>query len=254
MPNAKYPDDITELFDLSLTKTYAEMAEFYGVHENTVFKWCKKFGIVNRNGKRHRKYELNEDFFQTIDTPEKAYILGFFIADGSVSDRSICIGLHPQDKTHLVEIAYWMGSTAPIYDQKQSAESYVPDSYIVRINFSSLKIVDDLRALGVTNNKSLTVQYPTISSHLERHLIRGIWDGDGTIGPKRFECAGNRFILRGIQKAVKTHTGHVLTHVKWYGHHRLMGYRRDKPVIHWLYEKATIRLHRKYISFLSYWR
>lgn len=29
-----------------------------------------------------RIYKVNENYFENIDTPEKAYILGFFYADG----------------------------------------------------------------------------------------------------------------------------------------------------------------------------
>jgi hypothetical protein len=35
-----------------------------------------------------QKYKINEDFFQEIDTEEKAYWLGFLYADGYIHVRS----------------------------------------------------------------------------------------------------------------------------------------------------------------------
>ena len=37
----------------------------------------------NELGKVCREYQINEDFFDNIDTEEKAYILGFFYVDGT---------------------------------------------------------------------------------------------------------------------------------------------------------------------------
>lgn len=36
----------------------------------------------------NRKYQLNDAYFQTIDTEEKAYWLGFIWADGSIEQTS----------------------------------------------------------------------------------------------------------------------------------------------------------------------
>lgn len=36
-----------------------------------------------------KKYNYNENYFESIDTEKKAYILGFFYADGYNSDRQI---------------------------------------------------------------------------------------------------------------------------------------------------------------------
>jgi hypothetical protein len=46
---------------------------------------------------------------------------------------------------------------------------------------SSKKMVNDLANLGVTPNKTFTLQYPTINETLEKHFLRGYFDGDGCI-------------------------------------------------------------------------
>ena len=37
-----------------------------------------------------RKFDVIDDFFETIDSEEKAYLLGFFVADGSYGLGSGC--------------------------------------------------------------------------------------------------------------------------------------------------------------------
>ncbi|MBC8427393.1 MAG: hypothetical protein H8D97_00730 [Proteobacteria bacterium] len=52
----------------------------------------------------------NEEYFNNIDTKEKAYWLGFIYADGSVSqenskDKRLEIGLSSKDEKHLQKFA-----------------------------------------------------------------------------------------------------------------------------------------------------
>ena len=37
-----------------------------------------------------RKYDVKDDFFKEIDSEKKAYLLGFFLADGTYSLGSGC--------------------------------------------------------------------------------------------------------------------------------------------------------------------
>ena len=54
---------------------------------------------------------LKEDIFEVIDTPEKAYWLGFLYADGYVQTRGymIALTLSSKDKLHIKEFDYaWL--------------------------------------------------------------------------------------------------------------------------------------------------
>ena len=46
----------------------------------------KEAGI---NTKRRNKYTLNEDYFEKIDSQEKAYLLGLIASDGCVTEKII---------------------------------------------------------------------------------------------------------------------------------------------------------------------
>ena len=43
--------------------------------------------IFIRQGEILRKYNVNHDFFESINTEERAYWLGFISADGCISER-----------------------------------------------------------------------------------------------------------------------------------------------------------------------
>lgn len=47
-----------------------------------------------------RIYKVNENYFESIDTPEKAYILGFFYADG-YNNQEIGVLEFSQQKEHI---------------------------------------------------------------------------------------------------------------------------------------------------------
>ena len=52
---------------------------------------------------RPRKYTLNENYFEEIDSSNKSYILGFIYADGSINKQknSLTICLSEKDKDVL---------------------------------------------------------------------------------------------------------------------------------------------------------
>lgn len=120
-----------------------------------------------------RIYTVDEDFFERIDTPNKAYLLGFIMADGNIYRTTLTIRLKKDDLAHLEKIKTLLHFTGPIKPDN--------DGKSVSLRISSLKICQDLEALKCTSNKSLTLEYPEIPDYLEPHFIRGYFDGDGSI-------------------------------------------------------------------------
>ena len=66
-----------------------EIAEFYGLYPDTIYNVMKRLGIPARKDRYNSTYTLNPNYFDCIDTPEKAYVLGFITADGHVSTRGV---------------------------------------------------------------------------------------------------------------------------------------------------------------------
>ena len=162
-----------------------------------------------------RKYTLNENYFKVLDTPEKAYVLGFIYADGCISHNQdsyrISITQIAERKDILYKIKKELESTSEITLVKDvKNETY-------HLNFYSRTLGEDLIKLGCTPNKSLTIQFPNfIPDHLMHHFIRGIFDGDGCIwnGKRRKMLVKDSsresgFRERIVQNVKFTFTGNV---------------------------------------------
>lgn len=115
------------------------------------------------------------DYFHTIDTPSKAYVLGFIYADGCVYSNGhvMGIGLQPGD----VEILEFIRA------ELQSMCVIRPDAKgTLRLEIGSHEIIRDLASHGVTPRKSLTLEWPTtVPPELLSAFVHGYFDGDGTV-------------------------------------------------------------------------
>lgn len=237
---------------LSPTHTDKQIAEVVGLPVRKVNYWRNKWGIPSYSiPKGNRLYTIDHEFFHRIDSEEKAYILGLIAADGSIhrNGRTIDIALHPRDKPILERIRTALRSTAPIYTRNEGSRSPRVGVYLC-----SKRLIEDLIALGITPTKSLTLTYPVIANDYERHYIRGIWDGDGWIGPRQFSLAGSYSSLHGVQQTIINATGCLLTLTPLGKIFRLQGSRRDKQALSWIYANSMIVFARKYERFLTYWQ
>jgi hypothetical protein len=127
---------------------------------------------------RPRIYSLNENYFNIIDSNEKAYILGFIYADGSVFRNYLTIGLSDKDVEILEHIKKCLGYDGIIYKRFDAKKN---KSYVI-LSVSSKNIVKTLIDLGVINNKTyLSKEFPTYEKKYEWAFLRGFFDGDGSI-------------------------------------------------------------------------
>lgn len=63
-------------------KTVSEIAKMLGRNMSSVSSVVKRFNLTP---KKAFENTVNDKFFDTIDCEEKAYLLGFFIADGCIN-------------------------------------------------------------------------------------------------------------------------------------------------------------------------
>lgn len=120
----------------------------------------------------NRKYFFRENYFENIDSEDKAYWLGFIWADGYINKDSLEIEIHIKDKDHLVEFQEDLCDNHKLYDRERQT------THSCRLTLGSQKLVSDLVNLGY-KNKLVPVNLP---EQLERHFIRGLFDGDGSVG------------------------------------------------------------------------
>lgn len=170
--------------------------------ENTIVKLATQYGQSPRRAVR-RSTVKKHDYFQEINTPEKAYWLGLLIADGSVvrqdrRNRSPVVALELQAKDkYLLEM---------FRDAIEGSFALTPSRGCFRINFSSKKMVQDLARFGVVPNKSyLNNGLPSLSSELMPHLIRGIFDGNGTVYISKNRLCFGFYGSNQMCEDIKTH-------------------------------------------------
>ena len=121
-------------------------------------------------------HKFNHNYFKTIDTEEKAYILGFLYADGYNSDKQVVISQLEQDVDILEKINKALDADNQIKRKLQSTNNKT----VCQLCYSSIDMCTDLTNLGCFRNKSLACTFPTfLDKSLVRHFIRGYFDGDG---------------------------------------------------------------------------
>lgn len=164
-----------------------------------------------------RIYEFDDAYFEAIDTEDKAYWLGFLLADGNIHRGQMTLKLQRSDRTHLEKIKLALKSEHPIHDG-------VCDGNLYSVFFiGSKKLCKDLIRLKMTPQKSLTLTMPSIPSNLNRHLIRGYFDGDGCIYAKHDKPNHKRWsIFSGSRKIVASmkrllHRAGISTHFNQQG-------------------------------------
>jgi hypothetical protein len=149
-----------------------KIKEEFGISDRSYYDILRKNGCEIK--KKVQKYNFNEDYFETIDTEDKAYFLGFIVADGcvrSIKSQKMTLKLKKDD--------YSIIETFINFINYQGLPYYFGD--YVQITLSGSKIINDLNNLGITENKTMIVKYPIIPENLNSHFMRGVFDGDGCI-------------------------------------------------------------------------
>ena len=121
----------------------------------------------------------NVNFFKRW-TPDVAYVLGFFTADGSMIKNkrgAHFIEFQITDRDLLMEIRKLLGSNHKITTRKRNNNREI--SY--RLQIGSKEIFNDLLKLGLTPNKSKTIKLLKIPDKYLSHFVRGYFDGDGNV-------------------------------------------------------------------------
>lgn len=187
MSGRKYTDEEKDL----ILKLYEEgkgsttIARIVGNRtEGAIACFLSKHIKLRSSSEAARKYKVNQDYFEIIDTPEKAYWLGFIYADGYVSIgkyRNLTgIALAKKDKEHLEAFQKAISSNIPIHEYKTSSTNYGTSNYC-RIQICSKKFTSDLIRHGVVEHKTDILKPPEIDERLKPHFIRGYFDGDGCL-------------------------------------------------------------------------
>ena len=184
------------------------IAKFFNVCPSSIRKALRENNIkvLSLEELQKLKYPKNSNFFENIDTPQKAYWLGFLYADGYINEKenSLTLNLQLNDKNHLEKFQRAIGAINNNigYPKKHTLGK---DYYMAMLSIRDKKIVKDLCNKGCTQNKSLILTFPYkyLTENLYSHFIRGILDGDGTLywNGNNFEIGftGTKELLEAIK-------------------------------------------------------
>lgn len=217
----------------------------YGVGQQTINRLLKKNNINITN----RKYFFEENIFDNIDTPEKAYWLGFILADGYVNeDRGfLSIQLSGKDKEHIYKFLSFIKG-----DENMVKTVYhnITGNELSRIDVCGRSFTNRLVELKLRQGKSSGKEHltPGIPNDYIRDYIRGIWDGDGHIEKKRIDLISSIEVLAFVQEKMKEscdiNINGILNHCNTY---RIYICKNRFRVLNHLYYENCCSLDRKYI-------
>ena len=120
------------------------------------------------------EYSKSDNYkFEKIDSKEKAYILGFILADGAINKKNVEITVSLYDKKVVEYIGRIIDSKVR-YDHTLIKEKRrFPRARLIK------KITDITKFTG--GYEKAERHYPIIRSDLERYLLQGVFDADGCI-------------------------------------------------------------------------
>jgi hypothetical protein len=252
-------------------KKSEELAKEYGVGSTTILKTLRKHAVVTKTpNEARRKYPVNHDFFDKIDTQEKAYFLGYLFADGCNCGKYINFNISEKDLNMLERLNKLVHPGGrPLYKSNARDSTFRYNGQIAHtktnytLSIYSAHMADALSSYGCTPRKTNTLVFPVeiLSNEMLPHFVRGYFDGDGcisTYGRRDAYTQGyvsivsTRSFCNTIAEIIKN-TLDVKSKIlkKKYQAENVVEFRitNTKSVIkflEWIYKDSTIHLERKY--------
>lgn len=151
-------------------------------HRDKICPVCKKMFAFNSKNPfqtfcsqqcnvKSKTHEVDEKFFDKINSESKSYFLGLLFSDGYVSNNGHRVNLTLNDRGILESLKQLLKTNRPLYIYKKC--------HILIIN--NEKIHQRLIKLGIPPKKSWQeLSLPAIPTKLMQHFLRGVYDGDGS--------------------------------------------------------------------------
>lgn len=257
--NITYREKLVECVNKQMTGN--QIAKELKVDYTCVHRWLRKLGLNLPN--YHNELKFDNTVFDTIDTEEKAYWLGFMYADGYISNngKTVELSLKGDDRDHLEKFRVFLKNRNKVKIGKSKCNG--KEFSRCRLTMTNKHFHNALVSKGCIPNKSLIITFPDISlfasEELIVHFIRGYVDGDGCIsifqGYSTISIIGTLEFLEGIKRCFPN----LFTN----------SYRKDKRRANsntyslqlegkkaaefgdMLYKNATVYLQRKYDKFIK---
>ena len=260
MPRKVITEELKEeiiKYYLSQPMTMKQVEDKYELSHPTITKILKD--IPKYTKAKLNNPNMKEHFFQEINEEAKAYFLGLLISDGNVfkdntgRQASISITLDLKDEYMLEKFKEVLQANTSVGHDGRGCGQMAVRSNIM---------AEDLAKYGVVPRKSYNTYLPLISKEMMPHLIRGIFDGDGSImakpnpsndGHNRFlhsiSFCGTHQLMEDISNYILENLG-IKTAVYDYKDRNLSELKIQNidniaKFGYWIYRNSTIFLNRK---------
>ena len=260
MPRKVITEELKEeiiKYYLSQPMTMKQVEDKYELSHPTITKILKD--VPKYTKAKLNNPNMKEHFFQEINEEAKAYFLGLLISDGNVfkdntgRQASISITLDLKDEYMLEKFKEVLQANTSVGHDGRGCGQIAVRSNIM---------AEDLAKYGVVPRKSYNTYLPLISKEMMPHLIRGIFDGDGSImakpnpsndGHNRFlhsiSFCGTHQLMEDISNYILENLG-IKTAVYDYKDRNLSELKIQNidniaKFGYWIYRNSTIFLNRK---------
>lgn len=243
-----------------------ECGEKFGLSIYQCNQILKAKGIRHWSQQEIFNKDMNEHYFDNIDTEEKAYFLGWFHSDWIIFHHKpkscknnlykLSLGLNSDDSYMIQNFLNAINSTYKIHHRKRKISicgSEEKEYYESSVNINSKLLYDGLQKWGTEEHKHHSIAY--IKPELFRHYVRGLFDGDGWYSlndsdPSRNRkpcwnfCSPNKDFIKELVNILPfKHSGlkyskDNVVRVRW-------STEDTARITHWLYDDANIYLIRK---------
>lgn len=111
-------------------QSFITLAKIFDINPGTLSALAKENNLWVDN---RQKYAINHNYFQNIDTPEKAYWLGFLEADGCISKNNtqLTFELQARDELSLYKFRSCLDSSHPV---KQKTVKFHNQDFFILIS------------------------------------------------------------------------------------------------------------------------
>lgn len=231
---------------------------------SAIHYYLNKHGVQTRSlSESHIIYSRCDDYFNAINSHEKAQVLGFIAADGCITEsqtgqRALTVTLHKTDTDYLEHIKNSLKYSGPI----RMSRGVYPS-----LSITSSLYFNDLVRLGVTQRKSLTLVFPTSDQVPEEFVgsyVCGYFEGDGSIVIRRNRklsvdghlsiCVTKEFgntlsrilnVQLDVTSLLRQKKDHQTRNINSYSL-LISGNKQVTKVMEWMYKKVPYKMSRKY--------
>ena len=254
-------EQINYIIDKYLNEGYslAKLGNEFSCAYGTIRALLEKNNVQSQ-GIKHN-YPRNSEYFSSIETPEKAYWLGFLYADGCVHSNNNEVSINITDEEHVIKFKNAIGA----FNHKiciTKDKRFKNAKTLYQFSIKDKQLHDDLIKFGCVPQKSLLIKgFPDINKNLISHFIRGYFDGDGSLhylkctNNWRISFLGTEAFLKDIKEYFNFNAQISQTTASGKAYSiQIMGKHQLKRILDCLYNNSEelTRLNRKYDKYQQF--